>query len=116
MKMFDAGEIGMIRLPYGKKNYDNMLTSCFQPIPERHGRMDGGTELLLLLLLHVETENPKSENLKGYYPKFQLCDASAVLLPVSIVCRRACTQPLPFFNPSMLCIGVIFCNLTRNCH
>ena len=39
--MFDAGEIGMIRLPYGKKNYDNMLTSCFQPIPERHGRMDG---------------------------------------------------------------------------
>ena len=30
----------MIGLPYGEKNYDDML-SRFHPIPERYGRMDG---------------------------------------------------------------------------
>jgi len=37
--MFDAGKTKMIVLPYGKKNYNNML-SRFHLIPERHGQMD----------------------------------------------------------------------------
>ena len=49
MKMFDADKTKMIRLPYGEKNYDNMLNR-FHPIPERHGQIDrrtyGRTELL----------------------------------------------------------------------
>ena len=39
MKMFDAGKTKMIGLPYGEKNYDDML-SRFHLIPERHGRTD----------------------------------------------------------------------------
>jgi len=39
VKMFDAGETRMIGLPYGKKNYDDMLSS-FHLIPERNGRTD----------------------------------------------------------------------------
>ena len=42
MKIFDADETRMIGLPYGEKNYDNML-SRFHPIPERHGQ-DGQTD------------------------------------------------------------------------
>ena len=41
MNMFDADKTRMIGLPYGEKNYDNMLTR-FHLIPERHGQ----TELL----------------------------------------------------------------------
>ena len=33
----------MIGLPYGEKNYDDML-SRFHPIPERNGRTDGQTD------------------------------------------------------------------------
>ena len=40
MKMFDAGKTRMIELPYGEKNYDDML-SRFHLIPERYGRTDG---------------------------------------------------------------------------
>ena len=43
MKMFDAGKTRMIGLPYGEKNYDDML-SCFHLIPERYGRTDGRTD------------------------------------------------------------------------
>ena len=47
--MFDADKTRMIGLPYGKKNYDNML-SRFHLIRERDGqidrRTDGQTELL----------------------------------------------------------------------
>jgi len=42
VKIFDADETRMIGLPYGEKNYDNML-SRFHPIPERHGQ-DGQTD------------------------------------------------------------------------
>jgi len=35
--MFDAGKTRMIGLPYGKKNYDDML-SRFHLIPVRYGR------------------------------------------------------------------------------
>ena len=43
MKMFDADKARMIVLPYGEKNYDNML-SRFHLIPERHGQTDGRTD------------------------------------------------------------------------
>ena len=42
-KMFDADKTRMIGLPYGEKNYDNIL-SHFHLIPEHHGRMDGRTD------------------------------------------------------------------------
>jgi len=37
--MFDADKTRMIGLPYGEKNYDNML-SRFYLMPERHGQTD----------------------------------------------------------------------------
>jgi len=43
VKMFDADENRMIALPYGEKNYDDML-SCFHLIPERYGRTDRQTD------------------------------------------------------------------------
>jgi len=43
VNMFDADKTRMIGLPYGEKNYDNML-SRFHPIPERYGRTDGQTD------------------------------------------------------------------------
>ena len=39
MKMFDADKTRMIGLPYGEKNYDNML-SRFHPVPDCNGRTD----------------------------------------------------------------------------
>jgi len=39
VKVFDAGKNRMIGLPYGDKNYDDML-SRFHLIPERCGRTD----------------------------------------------------------------------------
>ena len=43
MKMFDADKTRMTGLPYGKKNYDNML-SRFHLIPERDGQTDRRTD------------------------------------------------------------------------
>ena len=43
--MFDAGKTRIIRLPYGEKNYDDML-SRFHMISERNGRTDGHTDVL----------------------------------------------------------------------
>ena len=43
MKVFDGDEATMIGLPYGEKNYDNML-SRFHLIPERDGRTDRQTD------------------------------------------------------------------------
>ena len=43
VKMFDSDKIRMIVLPYGEKNYDNML-SPFHPIPERYGQTHGRTD------------------------------------------------------------------------
>ena len=40
--MFDAGKTRLIGLPYGEKNYDDML-SRFHLIPERYGQTDGFT-------------------------------------------------------------------------
>ena len=43
MKMFDADENRMIWLPYGEKNYNDML-SRFHLILERYGQTDGQTK------------------------------------------------------------------------
>jgi len=43
--MFDAGKTRMIGLPYGEKNYGNML-GRFYLVPERYGQTDGQAELL----------------------------------------------------------------------
>jgi len=43
VKMFDAGKTRIIGLPYGEKNYDDML-SRFHLKPERYGRTDGRTD------------------------------------------------------------------------
>jgi len=43
--MFHADKTRMIGLPYGEKNYHNML-SRFHLIPERDGQTDRRTELL----------------------------------------------------------------------
>ena len=39
MKKFDADKTKMTGLPYGEKNYDDML-SRFHLIPERYGQTD----------------------------------------------------------------------------
>ena len=41
--MFNAGKTKTIGLPYGKKNYDDLL-SRFQLVPERNGQTDGRTD------------------------------------------------------------------------
>jgi len=43
VKMFDAGKTRKIGLPYGEKDYDDML-SRFHLILERYGRTDGRTD------------------------------------------------------------------------
>jgi len=43
MKMFDAGKTRMLLLPYGEKDYGDML-SRFHLIPERYGRTDRRTD------------------------------------------------------------------------
>ena len=43
MKLFDPGKTKMIWLPYGEKNYDDML-SRFHLIPERNGQTDRRTD------------------------------------------------------------------------
>ena len=41
MKMFDAGKTRMIRLPYGEKNYDDMLSSYNTGVSRTDRRTDG---------------------------------------------------------------------------
>ena len=43
MKMFDTGKTRMMGLPYGEKNYDDML-SRFHLVSERNGQTDGQTD------------------------------------------------------------------------
>ena len=43
MKMFDAGKTRMIGLPYGEKNYNDMLIS-FHTISACYGRTDRQTD------------------------------------------------------------------------
>jgi len=43
--MFDACKTRMVGLPYGEKNYDDMLKR-FHLIPERNGQTDRRADLL----------------------------------------------------------------------
>jgi len=43
VKRFNAGKTRMIGLPYGEKNYDDVL-SRFHQVPERNGQTDGQTD------------------------------------------------------------------------
>ena len=52
MTMFNAGKTRMIRLPYGEKNYDDML-SRFHLIPEHYGRTDRQTDRFAISISHV---------------------------------------------------------------
>jgi len=52
VKMFDAGKARMIGLPYGEKNYDDML-SRFHLIPERYGRTDRQTDRFAISISHA---------------------------------------------------------------
>jgi len=52
MKMFDGGKTRMIGLPYGEKNYDDML-SHFHLIPECFGQMDGRADRFAISISHV---------------------------------------------------------------
>ena len=45
--MFHADKTRMIGLPYGEKNYDDML-SRVHLIPERHGQTDGRTDRIAI--------------------------------------------------------------------
>jgi len=50
--MFNAGKTRMIGLPYGEKNYDDML-SRFHMIPEHHGQTDGRTDRIAISISRV---------------------------------------------------------------
>ena len=55
MKMFDAGKTRMIGLPYGEKNYDNMLIR-FHTIPACYGQTrqtDGRTDRIAISISRV---------------------------------------------------------------
>jgi len=52
VKMFDASKTRMIGLPYGEKNYDDML-SRFHLIPERFGRTDRRTDRFAISISRV---------------------------------------------------------------
>ena len=52
MKMFDAGKIRMIGLPYGEKTGDDMLCR-FHLIPERYGQTDGRTDRFAISISRV---------------------------------------------------------------
>jgi len=52
VKMFDAGKTKMIGLPYGEKNYEDML-SRFHLIPEHQGRTDGRTDRIAISISRV---------------------------------------------------------------
>ena len=67
--MFDAGKTKMIVLPYGKKNYNNML-SRFHLIPERHGQTDRQTDRIAISISRVSvlTRNKKDDDDDGMLP------------------------------------------------
>ena len=50
----------MIGLPYGEKNYDNMLSLIYL-IPERYGQTDGRTEFLPISRVSLLTRDKSSK-------------------------------------------------------
>jgi len=69
VRMFDADKTRMIGLPYGEKNYDNML-SRFHLIPERHGQTDRQTDRIAISISRVSvlTRNKKDDDDDGMLP------------------------------------------------
>ena len=69
VRMFDADKTRMIGLPYGGKNYDNML-SRFHLIPERHGQTDRQTDRIAISISRVSvlTRNKKDDDDDGMLP------------------------------------------------
>jgi len=60
VKMFDAGKTRMIGLPFGEKNYDDML-SRFHLVPERNGQTDGRTDRFAIsmnVIIHPYAQKP----------------------------------------------------------
>jgi len=68
--MFDANKTRMIGLPYGEKNYDDML-SRFHPIPVTDGQtdkqMDGRTDRFAISISRV-SKNLLRPDLQIYSP------------------------------------------------
>jgi len=60
VKVFNADKTRMIGLPYGEKNYDNML-SRFRLIPERHGRTDRQTDKIAISISRVSVLNADAQ-------------------------------------------------------
>jgi len=52
VKMFDAAKTRMIGLPYGEKNYDDML-SRFHLVLERYGQTDRQTDIFAISISRV---------------------------------------------------------------
>ena len=57
--MFDAGKTRMIGLPYGEKNYDDML-SRFHMVPERNGQTDKFAILISRVSMLTRDKNRSS--------------------------------------------------------
>ena len=74
MKVFDAGKTRMIGLPYGEKNYDDMLsryTGTLRTDRRTHGRTDRQTDRRTDLLYQYRDKNnvgiPNICTLCSYY-------------------------------------------------
>ena len=70
MKTFDAGKTKMIGLPYGEKNYDDML-SRFHLIPERYGPTDRQTDRQIdgqICYVSMLTRDKNGEGGMSLYP------------------------------------------------
>ena len=74
--MFDAGKTRMIGLPYGEKNYDDML-SRFHLVPERDGRTDRQTDRHICYINIARQYADKYEASRGLF-------ATAELLVVTV--------------------------------
>jgi len=76
VKMFDAGKTRMIGLPYGEKNYDDIL-SRFHLIPERYGQTDGRTQRIDISISRVSADaRQKVTNIIR-----RRCDVLVILAP-----------------------------------
>ena len=72
MKMFDASKTRMIVLPYGEKNYDDML-SRFHTIPSCYGQTDRQTDRIAISISRVSVltrDNKRIRNKKDGSPGY----------------------------------------------
>ena len=64
MKIFNASKTRMIGLPYGEKNFDDML-SRFHLVPERNGQTDGQTDRFAISISRVSIMLTRDKNFKN---------------------------------------------------